>query len=321
MKKDLRKFLARTVLSNEDKSSVQNALRALRRSLSSVDSDVLKGEKFRLALLGSHAEGLAFSGGDVDITILFPASSLPEDGPPLRAFRQNLVRSLRSSISSLVSDGNELKVRDAVFHSRAPILQLEHQNVKIDLTIENRMPVLKAALIRKLCGERYKPFLRLVKLWAGSRSVYGQRAGYPSGFAYGTLALFYLQLRGLVPALSSTKFVSNGDDNALTESEIVDLLAGFFSYYATQHDWVRGMVSLQHGHVCRRPTPASLDQDELDRVMKLYIVDPLEGPFVDLAGPYLTLNRQEKLKGEFKRAHQLLSTSMDVNELFENVNV
>ena len=43
--------------------------------------------------------------------------------------------------------------------------------------------------------------MRLVKLWASRRRVYGKRKGHLSGFAFTLLAIFHLQRTGQAPNL------------------------------------------------------------------------------------------------------------------------
>ncbi|CAE8723500.1 unnamed protein product [Polarella glacialis] len=217
-------------------------------------------------------------------------------------------------------------------------------SLAVEVTFDQSLATLrKSELLARACavgGGQVRQVALVLRIWAAARGLTGQRKGYPSGYAFGLMALYFCQRQGLLGGLSpkareelSAFFPSDHGQPALREQEgqpsqsqpvhwqphgavaimpplgspeldpVLDLGPGLFAFFARDFDWYQEAVSVTSGG--RSLHPRSTEGAAKPRKGVLWVEDPVEAG-VDLAGPYLSQARNIRLRAEFRRADRLL---------------
>eukprot|EP00928_Gymnodinium_smaydae_P028350 TRINITY_DN21633_c0_g2_i1.p1 TRINITY_DN21633_c0_g2~~TRINITY_DN21633_c0_g2_i1.p1 ORF type:complete len:926 (+),score=160.55 TRINITY_DN21633_c0_g2_i1:63-2780(+) len=234
-------------------------------------------------------------------------------------------------------------VIEMALDARRPTLRLSSASavasVAVEVSFDQSLATLRKSELLARLAESSPAVLRvarLLRLWAERRGIAGQRHGYLSGYAWCLMAVFYCQCRGLLGGLQPrgrddlaafASPVAGADDGAEAQggsaqaTAIADslgvargdvaadsvaapeaqLLAGAFAFYARGFRWGHEVVDVQAGRRTSRPLAAST---------LLCIADPVEAG-VDLAAPYLSFQRGQRLRAEFRRAHRLIRLGDD----------
>lgn len=275
---------------------------------------------------GSSTGGFAVSGADIDVSIGVPVQgSCPAQGEGLRSFQQGALLRLRRSLLELGWD-----VSAYGLGGRVPVLSARWGRLDertVDITVRNELGLLKSALLRDYAhlDSRLCDLVRMVKHWARQRSVYGQSRGFPGGYSYTLLAIFFAQNTSppLVPSLQllapqpslwtgegGTTFdvawlpatsvkqqeEASADCGAWTSAALVH---GFFDFYGRRFDHAREVASVRLGCRALRAAPRA------GAAARLSLEDPLETEW-DL-GAVLDAARGARLQAELRRAARLLA--------------
>ncbi|CAJ1334380.1 unnamed protein product [Effrenium voratum] len=188
----------------------------------------------------------------------------------------------------------------------SPLLRLDFEASRLEARELGRVgfdpelaAVRKSSTLAALAQQGNLPLAlaRLVRLWAHARALDGQRRGYPSGFAWCLMAVFFCQVRHQVPPLSVPS--SDQAPVMVTDDDLkqaAQWLPSFFDFYGAIFRWDQEVVSTRLG---RRAFKQG-------RLSGLCIEDPLE-PDTDLAAAYLSPARDCRLRAELRRARRLLA--------------
>eukprot|EP00439_Symbiodinium_sp_Y106_P012314 s3748_g1.t2 len=312
------------------------ATESCREALQSQVSAAFSPGDATVHLVGSRLYGAALEGADVDVVVeLSPdiqeAVLGESDGPMAVEDRCRLLSSrsvlrLQRHFEGVRSD--KWHRIEAVLDTRRPLLRLchsppGHAALKVEVGFDPSLAaVQKSSMLSSLEGPSLA-LARLIRQWTMARRVAGQQAGYPSGFAWCLLAVFYCQVRRLEPPLGSQsphdwidgRFRKPVLISEKALSEAAALLPGFFAFYAEHFRWTEEVVSTRLGRRTFRalqPSPKRADK-------VLCIEDPLE-PDSDLAAAYLSAGRDRRLRAELRRAKRLLrrgpgTTARDANDI------
>ncbi|CAE7283636.1 URT1, partial [Symbiodinium necroappetens] len=299
------------------------ATESCREALQSQVSAAFSPSEAIVHLVGSRLYGAALEGADVDVVVeLSPdiqEAVLGESDAPMAVEDRCRLLSSRS-VLRLQRHFEGLGVRsdawhriEAVLDTRRPLLRLYHSPpghaaLKVEVGFDPSLAaVRKSSMLSSLEGPSLA-LARLVRQWTSARRLAGQQAGYPSGFAWCLLAVFYCQVRGLEPPLGRLSPHDRIDGRfrkpvVISEealSEAAALLPGFFAFYAEHFRWTEEVVSTRLGRRTFRALQPSLSSHKV-----LCIEDPLE-PDSDLAAAYLSAGRDRRLRAELRRAKRLL---------------
>ncbi|CAE8694955.1 unnamed protein product [Polarella glacialis] len=103
-------------------------------------------------------------------------------------------------------------------------------SLAVEVTFDQSLATLrKSELLARACavgGGQVRQVALVLRIWAAARGLTGQRKGYPSGYAFGLMALYFCQRQGLLGGLSpkareelSAFFPSDHGQPALREQE------------------------------------------------------------------------------------------------------
>eukprot|EP00931_Biecheleriopsis_adriatica_P103206 TRINITY_DN78070_c0_g1_i1.p1 TRINITY_DN78070_c0_g1~~TRINITY_DN78070_c0_g1_i1.p1 ORF type:complete len:662 (+),score=139.75 TRINITY_DN78070_c0_g1_i1:230-1987(+) len=299
-------------------------------------------------LVGSRLYGAALPGADIDLLVELSGACkasmataaerrlLPEDRSRLLAARAAVI--LRRHLEG--HDSNFWASPEVVLDTRRPLLRLTctvaGSEISVEVSFDPELAALRKSSALAIafaegaegCRDlRPLALARLVRFWAASRGLAGQQDGYPSGFAWCLMAIFYSQCRlgllgGLAPKSSkqlSAFFVQESSPRSgaveLSLEDLqkaVPLLPGFFNFYASTFSWQGEVISTRLGRRMHRRELLEQNHTGL-----LCIEDPLE-PDSDLAATYLSRHRNLRLRAEMRRANRFLnwqSTAGDDTEV------
>ncbi|KAI9297838.1 hypothetical protein K502DRAFT_346627 [Neoconidiobolus thromboides FSU 785] len=239
---------------------------------------------------GSTANGLGLVNADMDLCV---------------CFTKELDKKV-TAVEFVESFGARLK-KDPSFddiklltRTRIPIIKLKHSNgLASDIGFENKLALWNTRLLKTYSeiDPRLKKLVYLVKHWSKQRNINEPYLGTLSSYCYVLMTIFYLQQRN-PPVLPCLQKISNNVNAPLptinvdghnvyfyddlknlkkhwtqknTES-VVELLFGFYQYYAYSFHWSRSVVSVRTGIV--------LTKDEKGWIKAKYSASPSTGASV-----------------------------------------
>ncbi|KZT55579.1 Nucleotidyltransferase [Calocera cornea HHB12733] len=268
--------------------------------LKAILADMPSGYQYHIGRFGSTVYCDSNS-SDLDLVIL--DDSHPAGFPPslsVSEMRRTDIYNMKWLATQLRKSGKFDKIV-AIPSASVPIVKAVHKptGVRLDVNTNERLGIRNAQLLKRYCDfYPYLPHLIFtIKRWA---NVYGMnnsstKGNGPVGFSSYCLTLmliFYLQTRAVLPSLQdeikeankewfeTTKWVRLSDDQRLacdtrfgdaedweiTDQEVGDLLAGFFRYWSTVHNYGNNIASIKDGRPVPRRVPigqAALDKATL----------------------------------------------------------
>ena len=148
------------------------------------------------------------------------------------------------------------------------MLKLLRWGVECDVSCNNFLPLINTRLLRKyaslapVCVE----LARAVKHWAKQRQLLGARGGNLSSYAFTLMAVYFCQVRGVLPRLRPTGELwadpvsgreydadfALSEDWRVPEYHGIQLLADFFGFFGSARDvggfaWGDEVVSVRRG--------------------------------------------------------------------------
>lgn len=241
-----------------------------------------------LQAFGSAASGFGSTTSDVDL--VFVREGEGAGIPP-----QQVLQSLKAYLESTGACYNMTRV----FNVRAPLLKLtDESGIEVDMQVDNKLGLRNTALLaayRSIGGVRAETVVRVVKEWARRCGLVGTVDGMINSYAWTILAIYYLQVVGLLPNLQALAkerglepVVVDGADTrfaTIAAGEFVPtgsvalasagaLLCGFFEFYGNEFDWGRFAVCPR----LARRAPGFVRKAEMnygDRPL-MYIEDPFD---------------------------------------------
>eukprot|EP00439_Symbiodinium_sp_Y106_P033238 s1911_g3.t7 len=249
----------------------------------------------RVGHLGSAAEGLGTEDSDIDVTILTEEFAVAGPVPfeESRDFQRRLLRKVRGLLVQVPG----VEILGFISEAKRPLLRMILPcGKKADVSAENREGCQKSAFIARHLHIGHPMLARsclCLKTWAQRRGVYGQQDGFPSGLGFSCMAIFAAQCFeptvagqvGEVPDLIHMSHVNDLRQRDATTDEDV-------------FDWDTEQVSPRRGH---RQARRALTADGV-----LSIEDPVL-PDLDLARPYMNLERSRQLHRHFTATAGLLT--------------
>jgi len=306
-------------------------------------------------LVGSRLYGAALPGGDVDMVVelsqpaqeelaAWPEQPLLREEDRLRLAAGRAVLRLRRHLEEDRAFG-EWRGFDAALDARKPVLRVRRAlplgavsdgvwpSVVMEVSFDQGLGAVRKSALLASCVEhdsRPLQLARLVRQWADARGLAGQLKGFPSGFAWCLMAVFFCQCRGLLGGLRAktradhSAFAAWADGGAVPGRttatpaalparpvrEAMALLPGFFAFFAHEFGWNEEVVAVRLGHrVLRRELVVQGGRRGGAALAPLLCVeDPVE-PDADLAASYLDARRDLRLRAELRRAARLLRGS------------
>ncbi|WIA17294.1 hypothetical protein OEZ85_014161 [Tetradesmus obliquus] len=227
----------------------------------------------------------------------------------------------------------------AIPRARMPVVKFEHPETgyQVDITVNNRLAVVNTKLLRDYAAidPRLRSLVLLVKHWAKRRRCNDAYVGTLSSYAYVLMCISHLQARSppVLPVLQEMepthrRTIGNwccgfcDDTSALAGfgrgngESVAALLACFFYYWAHQHDFRRGVVTVRQSSAMTKAMKGWTTRVGLERHL-FCIEDPFELSH-DL-GRTVHAEGCDKLRHEFRRAWDVLrhagSSSQALQEL------
>ncbi|CAE7699815.1 unnamed protein product [Symbiodinium sp. CCMP2592] len=263
----------------------------------------------RVGHLGSAAEGLGTEDSDIDVTILTEEFAVAGPAPfeESRDFQRRLLRKVRGLLVQVPG----VEILEFISEAKRPLLRMILPcGKKADVSAENREGCQKSAFIARHLHIGHPMLARTclcLKTWAQRRGVYGQQCGFPSGLGFSCMAIFAAQcfeptVAGQVGEVPELIHMSHVNDlrqrDATTDEDLPRVVRGIFQFYADVFDWDTEQVSPRRGH---RQARRALTADGV-----LSIEDPVL-PDLDLARPYMNLERSRQLHRHFTATAELLT--------------
>ncbi|CCI39703.1 unnamed protein product [Albugo candida] len=278
----------------------------------------------KVVAFGSSASGFGFGGSDLDLAIFFEDVNLQQYHQLTQVEKSAILTQAAASID------RDFEIQEYVPSARVPILKLWNARYQIacDLCVGGVHILLNTAMMRYY-GEldrRVRPLAFAVKYWAKSRGINDSSNGTLSSYGYCLLVIFYLQSRFGPTMMPCSKSVfgdalTTFDDfvalpeklenlplnesifdrsTALHIDSVGSLLQGFFSFYASEFDMEKSVVSVREGiKTCKEA------RWEYQVPWRISIEDPFESAH-DVARVIFSRRGQEVIMQEFRRANELL---------------
>eukprot|EP00188_Purpureofilum_apyrenoidigerum_P000275 Plantae.Rhodophyta-Purpureofilum_apyrenoidigerum.ctg11100.p1 GENE.Plantae.Rhodophyta-Purpureofilum_apyrenoidigerum.ctg11100~~Plantae.Rhodophyta-Purpureofilum_apyrenoidigerum.ctg11100.p1 ORF type:complete len:437 (+),score=58.88 Plantae.Rhodophyta-Purpureofilum_apyrenoidigerum.ctg11100:441-1751(+) len=286
-----------------------------------------QGEK--LHRFGSVVSGLSLPGGDLDVCLL-------QWSNPIQHQRRAMTSALQAMKKQGWSDLTSLP------HASVPIIKFRHSHLGItgDLSFGSRDGIVNSFLLKAYSElqPKFRDLTLLIKLWAKKRRVGDASKGYLSSYAWTLLVLFYLQSTSAIPVIDVVPalhllhssqltiqqrenllwliryFKSHASDSSDVRSngDVVELLDGFFNYYARKSTLGTSVVSTRRGRVLKTEETRCYNAR---RPAFLHVEDPLIDSIN--VGRHLRESTIERLFSEIRRAHEVIRKTGDITQLLE----
>ncbi|KZO91943.1 hypothetical protein CALVIDRAFT_541427 [Calocera viscosa TUFC12733] len=264
--------------------------------IKAIISDLPSGYRFHLDRFGSTVY-CDSKKSDLDLVIL--DDSYPAGFPPALTFselRRTPIYNMKWLATEMKKSGKFDRIQP-ISTAAVPIVKAIHKDtgVRIDVNTNDRLGLCNTQLLQRyseLCPS-LPTLVFSIKRWAnalGMNDPSGQHG--PVGFSSYCLTLmliFYLQTRGILPSLQAdikepnkvwfdtTKWVrlandqrlqcdtrfGNAEDWEVMKYEIEDVLAGFFRYWGSVHNYGNNIASIKEGVPVPRTIP--IGQAAIDR--------------------------------------------------------
>eukprot|EP00928_Gymnodinium_smaydae_P029269 TRINITY_DN22090_c0_g3_i1.p1 TRINITY_DN22090_c0_g3~~TRINITY_DN22090_c0_g3_i1.p1 ORF type:complete len:678 (-),score=183.47 TRINITY_DN22090_c0_g3_i1:213-2246(-) len=214
-------------LNANDGSKERSMLAKLRREL----EVFLRPRKLELEAFGSYVTGLGLpsteSGGrsDLDMVLLFHGVGADVKGNEVR---EQVVIPTISRLGSWLEKKPGFVVKNVIKGARVPIVTFATKDMEVDISVQQPFGVLNSWHLRDLCASgrpgRLRLLVRLIKLWAKSKSIHSAKDGALSSYGYSMLAAAYLQESGALPALLGGKAQDSRGPYSDTEGALRQVL-------------------------------------------------------------------------------------------------
>jgi len=186
----------------QDSSTTEELLDHLRRDL----GRLWKHQDFELEPFGSVVTDLSLviPGStkkiELDVVLLFRGEAADETD-----VRQKLMIPTVTRLSTWLKNQAQIKVKNVSLQAEVPIISFESPKVAVELSVQQPHSVLNSWHLRDLCESgcpgRLRALVRLIKMWAKSKSIVSGEDGDLSSYGYALLAAGFLSSRGLIPLL------------------------------------------------------------------------------------------------------------------------
>jgi len=186
----------------QDSSTTEELLDNLRRDLGLL----WKHQDFELEPFGSAVADLSLvSAGstkkiELDVVLLFRG-----EAADAKDVRQKLMIPTITRLSTWLKNQARMTVKNVSVQAQVPVISFESPKVAVDLCVQQPLSVLNSWHLRDLCESgcsgRLRALIRLVKMWAKSKSIDSAKDGCLSSYGYALLAAGFLASRGLIPLL------------------------------------------------------------------------------------------------------------------------
>mmetsp|Transcript_145601 Transcript_145601/g.265086 ORF Transcript_145601/g.265086 Transcript_145601/m.265086 type:complete len:702 (-) Transcript_145601:36-2141(-) len=218
------------------------------------------GHSWRVLPFGSHVNGLALPGSDLDVTCIRVG-----DDPSADCNEYSAAYALHSVLQPLLQRHPSFRVTSQVLKARVPLLKLRfEQQLDVDFSWNNSKPLQNTRLLQTYVGlgASVRDLIMAVKLWAHAADVCGASQSKLSTYSFTLMAIYFLQVDPEVrmPCLPTP----NGEDLTSQETELYAgslefdsswscplplpvLLARFFRFYGEQFAWGNEVVSVRVG--------------------------------------------------------------------------
>eukprot|EP01105_Mastigella_eilhardi_P001990 TRINITY_DN1241_c0_g1_i3.p1 TRINITY_DN1241_c0_g1~~TRINITY_DN1241_c0_g1_i3.p1 ORF type:complete len:706 (+),score=161.14 TRINITY_DN1241_c0_g1_i3:112-2118(+) len=250
----------------------------------------------RVYVYGSSVTGCATASDDLDLVVHMPHFSQDGANGELQALRF-VQRALNDAI------GHSF----LLIHARVPVLR---QNrvcrsfpYLVDITANRSLNMLNSCLLRDYfdLDPRVAPFVFVVKSWAKQFAISDQSKGQLSSYTWSLLALFFLQVRGVLPCLqrrpasagadahgqriggvtlegiSCYWYRSGGSVPDHDEAGLAQLICDFWRFYGSAFDFCKYCVSVRTGVPLPRAELVQARTDQKQWLRKPMLVeDPFE---------------------------------------------
>mmetsp|Transcript_46116 Transcript_46116/g.128239 ORF Transcript_46116/g.128239 Transcript_46116/m.128239 type:complete len:657 (-) Transcript_46116:104-2074(-) len=190
---------------NNDGRHERALLAKLRRDLKSF----LHPQKFELEPFGSYVTDLGLPTGegkgqsDLDVVLLFHGEHA--DSFETKEIRNRVVLPNIDRLGQWLRQRRDVTVKNIIRKARVPIVTFSTQELEVDVSVQQPWGVLNSWHLRDLCASgrpgRLRSLVRMVKLWAKSKSIHTAKDGSLSSYGYAMLAAGYLREYGALPAL------------------------------------------------------------------------------------------------------------------------
>jgi len=319
---------------------------AKQRDKALVDAkQILGSETLSLYPFGSHGNGFDLRDSDLDVTILIgsPQESHPDDQKKSKALQ--LLKQVRRKLQAHAKQARKKAIGKSwrqmagcfskcmLIAARVPVMKVVHvqTSIEVDIVANNRTGVHNTALLRKYAEmhPQVQRLGRLLKIWTKSYGINSAASGHISSYGWVLLAIFYLQVRGLIPSLQAKEHLSrsqyleiSGVDctfcrekrtlsgikkrakEKFAEVEVEDLLLGFFEYYS-KLDWCGVKISPRLACLLRRQKRYSpKHKSHMKNVREIWLEDPLE---VHLnLGRHITIKTYQEIMHSLRSGYHLM---------------
>ena len=247
--------LARLKATSLEKLAMRDQLLVLRKIMEGSDDERLR--KANVLPFGSLLAGICSTGGDLDVCLLWRRDYLEESWgagegrvrDEMRHLRQRVLLSFRDALAQS-SFSDALKVESCGLGGRMPVLTLTNaEGLKIDLTVQNLSGLRKSRLLRAYCSldPKIADVSIWVKRWAKLNGVAGSTHGYLCGYAWTLCVIYFWQVHFSIPTLLETPLSSADHKYTPTKLPVAELIARFFTFYASEFDWRHECASVRLG--------------------------------------------------------------------------
>lgn len=220
----------------------------------------MRGIDGTFSLFGSSVSTLGFKDSDVDLFFDLPDYSVePEASPRPRLYRK------MEELQAYLSMDMKMDIPPPV-RARVPILNLDFQQkfrpygLRSDMTLLSRNGPVQARLLKHLCEMEplFRDLALVTKLWMRAAGFIGKES--LNSFAAVLMVLFYLQQKGLLPAIralqetpsssvsTSCEFQTESASFVLSSQKpkLVALFLDFFEFFH-EFDFDKYIVSPNYG--------------------------------------------------------------------------
>eukprot|EP00933_Yihiella_yeosuensis_P004791 TRINITY_DN109194_c0_g1_i1.p1 TRINITY_DN109194_c0_g1~~TRINITY_DN109194_c0_g1_i1.p1 ORF type:complete len:603 (+),score=112.62 TRINITY_DN109194_c0_g1_i1:34-1809(+) len=203
---------------NQENSQDGHSERELLARLRKAFLHVLPGRPFILEPFGSFVTDLGLpnsdGGGrsDLDMVLLF--RNQRADTMEAKEVRDRIVSPTINALGRWFESQPGFTVKNIIRRARVPIVMFDTEDLSCDVSVQQPFGVLNSWHLRDLCASgwpgRLKALVRLVKMWAKSKSIHTAKDGALSSYGYAMLSAGFLQEIGALPAILHLSQKSNG---------------------------------------------------------------------------------------------------------------
>uniref|UniRef100_A0A7S3YR61 Poly(A) RNA polymerase mitochondrial-like central palm domain-containing protein n=1 Tax=Lotharella globosa TaxID=91324 RepID=A0A7S3YR61_9EUKA len=248
---------------------------------------VAQSNNLSLFAFGSHDNGFAIKGSDLDMTVIqgrvdaSKTTSKKKNVEILRGVRKRGSKHAKAARNRMRSGlYAPCFVSPQLIMARVPVLKLRHvpSRLEVDIVGGNSVAVINTSLLRTYASlnDKIVSLGRLVKWWAKGQGIGSAADGFLSSYAWILLTIFHVQRIGAIPSLQAeslitaqTAVVIDGHNCTFCEDqkklgsirsaarkklESISLANLFFQFVSRMRSipWSRVVVSVRRGCLLRR---------------------------------------------------------------------